>query len=520
MNEIYFFTSNRTKLANLKHIARSVGLQVLGFRERTYRGPYEEPRIRNRKNLLARSYESAAAKWAKAFDEFDPRVFILEDTSVKIDALSTRREVPGVDVKFWMQGMSFAKLDSLLKANGNIRTATVRSDIGAHIPRRLRSALGLGDSFIWTYGETKGRIIDRESTVSSNLVYPWLDDRSFNRWFAPDGFDLPLSSLPIADADRCDFRRKSFLDLVQRFKGLLAPAPIYAAKQLLLPGFSAPPVWVICGLSCAGKTTIAQWLSDHYGFLHLEASDFMRQAYWERHGMGSQVDISEFALAALAVEPWIAAKPIASEIRRLGFPAVVVTGFRSPAELESLQQHLGQDRPVTPIFLDADENIRFARAQCRRREAVSEASFQMRDSQEFAMGIQGIRALAAKQTIANNFQTILPFARTFEKLFSSDIGILSQAAQENSGISMGNLEQLIVLGLLNADGQALTTAQIAQSIDFYFKESKSKNNVSRYFNQEFHPFYRADIMEGKVRYRLSATGMSIAKLLEVFRNLR
>lgn len=136
------------------------------------------------------------------------------------------------------------------------------------------------------------------------------------------------------------------------------------------------------------------------------------------------------------------------------------------------------------------------------------------------MGIQGIRALAAKQTIANNFQTILPFARTFEKLFSSDIGILSQAAQENSGISMGNLEQLIVLGLLNADGQALTTAQIAQSIDFYFKESKSKNNVSRYFNQEFHPFYRADIMEGKVRYRLSATGMSIAKLLEVFRNLR
>ena len=52
MREVYFFTSNRAKLAHLKHIGRKHGLDVNGFRELTYFGPYEEPRIRDREKLL------------------------------------------------------------------------------------------------------------------------------------------------------------------------------------------------------------------------------------------------------------------------------------------------------------------------------------------------------------------------------------------------------------------------------------------------------------------------------------
>jgi len=62
----------------------------------------------------------------------------------------------------------------------------------------------------------------------------------------------------------------------------------------------------------------------------------------------------------------------------------------------------------------------------------------------------------------------------------------------------------------------LTTTEIAAALNRRFNEVKSKNNVSRYFNQEFHPYYELQFRErdGKksktLEYRLSATGISSA----------
>jgi len=42
---------------------------------------------------------------------------------------------------------------------------------------------------------------------------------------------------------------------------------------------------------------------------------------------------------------------------------------------------------------------------------------------------------------------------------------------------------------------------------------KSKNNVSRYFNQRFYPYFDIKLVDGKKKYRLSNTGYGMARLL-------
>ena len=67
----------------------------------------------------------------------------------------------------------------------------------------------------------------------------------------------------------------------------------------------------------------------------------------------------------------------------------------------------------------------------------------------------------------------------------------------------------------------LTTTEIAAALNRRFDMAKSKNNVSRYFNQEFHPYYELRFRErdgkrnGALEYRLSATGISRAKQMHV-----
>jgi inosine/xanthosine triphosphate pyrophosphatase family protein/adenylate kinase family enzyme len=520
MRDLYFFSSNRAKLAHLKHIARRFGLEVHGFRELSYMGPYQEPQIRDRKQLLIESYQSAYEKWKKFNGENDSRIFILEDTSVSIDALSSFDEVPGVDVKYWMKDMTFQKLDQLLKDNSNNRSATVRSDLIAHIPEKLRSVIGSGDPFIWVHDETQGKITKTENSIKTNVVYPWLDGNSFNKWFIPKNYEVPMSALSIQDADKCDFRAKAFEKLVTNFQGVLAPdSEEKSVEQLLLPGLAPePPILIIAGYSCAGKSLLATWLSDQYGLLHLEASDYMWQAYWERHGMNSNVKIIDFALEALKVEPWIAARSIAIDIKRITYPAIIITGFRSPNEIVELQKELGTDRPIQIIFIDAEFDLRMSRALERNRENQIQNKLKERDAKELEMGLDEIRLLKNISTINNNLKNEKNYFDKFLNEWEKDIISIYKMIENCPPLTIGNLEQLILLSLLNLKkDDYLTTTQIAASIQYFYGETKSKNNVSRYFNQEFHPFYKAEQIEGTTSYRLSTTGNSVAKLLETIR---
>jgi inosine/xanthosine triphosphate pyrophosphatase family protein len=297
MLELIFFTSNATKLAHARYIAEGTHIKIKGFRQRTYHANYNEPRLASREELLEASYLSAVRQCEKAGISLDTHPFILEDTSVRIDALSKGgMDYPGLDIKFWMQEQTFESLDHALKLAGNVRTASVRSDLLLHVPKTLKTSWGADNHYIVFIGEQRGTIVEEEVQFKSNLVFPWLDNRSFNKWLQPDGYHRPFGSLDIAAADTVDFRRKSFEKL---FSFLQSKRYItHPAKQLEIT-LEQKPNLILCGHTCAGKTTASQHLARRFGYLHIEASDFMYLSYFYRHGYQGPAAIGDFAEQAL-----------------------------------------------------------------------------------------------------------------------------------------------------------------------------------------------------------------------------
>jgi adenylate kinase family enzyme/inosine/xanthosine triphosphate pyrophosphatase family protein len=522
MIDLVFFSTNRAKVAHFRYLGSKIGIKVKSFKESIYYASYHEPRIDDRAELLRQSYVSALGQWRRRNHgtKIDTSTFFLEDTSVRINALSAQFETPGVHVKFWMRDMTFSRLDNMLKELGNDRRVTVRSDIVMHLPVKWQEVLGIDHEYLWVYGEVKGSIVDYECAIQSNLVYPWLDNKTFNRWFVPSGAKGPISTLEIYEADKNDFRAKAFQEVEKVFRSLklLDRSPALLQHQLELPKLtSSPSIIVICGPTCAGKTTLASWMTDQYKIPHIEASDFMYKAFWERHGLRSTVRIGDFAEAALKTLPGIVATEIANHIVERQFNRAIVTGFRSPEEINIFCSCLGTEIKVEIIFLDASEAIRLARAIKRNRDDITEEKFLKRNSQEIRMGLQGIAALECVKHFDNSGSR----SNLARKLLQRYNLILDVESGHRIEIIPGvGLEPFILLTLYseNESNLWLTTTEIASKLNEKFGQSKSKNNVSRYFNQEYHPYYEVRIREScgrktnTVEYRLSPTGLSEAKL--------
>lgn len=529
MVEIVFFSTNRSKLAHFRYLGEKAGIRVKGFHETTYYASYHEPKIDDRPELLKLSYESALAQWLKrkGANDDDHSTFFFEDTSVTVEALSKNTEVPGVNVKYWMRDMTFAKLDALLKRAGNNRKVIVRSDIVMHLPQRWRTLLNTSDRYLSVVGESHGVIVDSERLIQPNLVYPWLDGKTFNKWFVPVGVSDPISMLDIAEADKSDFRARAFEKIASILRdglGLVAKRQEPGTHQLQIPEIATyPSVYVICGPSCAGKSTTAAWMRDRFKLLHIEASDFMYKAFWERHGPGSEVRIGDFAEAALQTQPGIVAQPIARFLREIDAPGAVVTGFRSSNEVKIFQQEVGASAEVTLMYLNASAPIRLDRAINRGRDGVTPEKFEKRDAQEIRMGLSEISALpeVVLQVNEGSLRELYGAVRTrYRKALRVYTSDRERRAQRQQPVR-NQLEGLILRALLSEwpSKKWLTTTEIAATLNRRFNEAKSKNNVSRYFNQEFHPYYELRFRQrdgkrtGVLEYQLSATGISRAKQL-------
>jgi len=529
MVEIVFFSTNRSKLSHFRYLGERAGIRIKGFHETTYYASYNEPKINDRSELLKLSYESALEQWLKrkGANDDDHSTFFFEDTSVTVEALSKNEEVPGVNVKYWMRDMTFAKLDALLKRAGNNRKVIVRSDIVMHLPQRWRTLLNTTDRYLSVVGESHGVIVDCERTIQPNLVYPWLDGKTFNKWFVPVGASDPISMLDITEADRADFRARAFEKIASMLRdglGLLAKQEEPGTHQLHIPGIATyPSIYVICGPSCAGKSTTAAWMRDKFKLLHIEASDFMYKAFWERHGPGSDVRIGDFAEAALQTQPGIVAQPIARFLQEIDAPGAVVTGFRCTKEVEIFREEVGASAEIALIYLNASAPIRLDRAINRGRDGVTPEKFEKRDAQEIRMGVLAIATLPGVVLHVNDgslpelYGAVRARYRKALRIYTSD----SERRAQRQQPLRNQLEGLILRALLSegTSKKWLTTTEIAATLNRRFKEAKSKNNVSRYFNQEFHPYYelRFRQRDGKetciLEYQLSATGISRAKEL-------
>ncbi|MEM8917224.1 MAG: non-canonical purine NTP pyrophosphatase [Pseudomonadota bacterium] len=523
MKSLTFFTSNATKLSHARYIAEKFPINVESFRQKTYHATYIEPRLHSRKAILEASYQSAREQLAKANLSYESHAFILEDTSVRIEALSdAKNDVPGVEIKYWMQENDFKSLDSMIKAAGGNRRAIVRSDVLLHVPKNLRNRWSVDTNYVLFTGTQSGKIVEEELHFQSNLVFPWLDNQTFNKWFCPDQLDAPLGSLSIEKADQYDFRRKSFSKLFRFLsdKGYLTQS----AEQMNLPLEDDPVTILLCGYTCAGKTTASQFLSKNFGFLHLEASDFMHLSFLLRHNYNGKVRIGDFAESALVQKPLIAAEKVVDFIRRNRAEDIVVSGFRSPKEVEFLTNELKVlGRKLTNCFVDADAASRFQRMQKRGRpgDTISFEEFCNRDVQQERMGLSEIKRGPNTMPISN-------FADLDS--FLSRIGALAKlegSTQENSTTAVNALEQITSIGLedaillalltvwdANEDRNFYTTTEVSKLISAHLPNigAKHKDNVSRYFNQNFYPYYEisSDHENSTRKYRLSNTGYGIA----------
>ncbi|AEF99787.1 non-canonical purine NTP pyrophosphatase [Methylomonas methanica] len=514
MVEIVFFTSSPIKLAHARYLCRDFAVRIVGFREKTFGANYEEPRIYDRAELIERSYQDALQRWKNFVSKDGHKLFFIEDTSVIIEALSKEREVPGLDVKYWMKETQFAQLDETLRNMGNDRRCRVRSDLVLHLPPELQSK-DSNDSYRIFTSFSFGNVVEYERDFETNLLYPWLDNKTFNKWFVPDGCQDPISLLPIEEADKHDFRARAFREMLGFLENRGEIRKRHTApKQYQLE--AAAPLFVICGPSCAGKTTMAEYLADSYGYYHIEASDFMYRSYYQRHGVSSTVPIGDFAEQALQDQPEIVAEQVLEDIRSNQPLATVITGFRSPKELTWFYEHYDGHQPIVPVYIDAKPKIRFERSCLRRRESTQDTleRFERRDLQQFSMGLGELAEAIQSDSIINEASTATFFSEFAARYLSEwpfPEGI------EMNPLNAGDLEKLILTALLKqwSDRNYFTTTEIAHLINDKqpADQQRSKNNVSRYFNQRFYPYYEIKLFDGKRKYRLSNTGLGKAKLL-------
>ena len=146
------------------------------------------------------------------------------------------------------------------------------------------------------------------------------------------------------------------------------------------------------------------------------------------------------------------------------------------------------------------------------------SQFLAQDDQQVRMGLQDIFSSPEKIVIGNE--------GALDKFFSEATSALqpSEKSLHNSGIDLSifgcfsrniGLEAPIFMALLSRwkdqeDRPYFTTTEIARLINELFPaiKPKHKDNVSRYFNQDFYAHYEIgpDPDENKRRYRLSNSG--------------
>ncbi|HHA2851494.1 TPA: non-canonical purine NTP pyrophosphatase [Stenotrophomonas maltophilia] len=510
MTDLWFLTTNAIKLANFRTLARGTGLSIHSFHERTFLASYYEPRLDDRQEILRLSYESALFQWNRAGLDLES-FFFIEDTSVIIHALSGDREVPGVDVKYWMRDMDFPTLDELLKARGNDRAVTVRSDIILHLPPSIQKWFRSDSGYIQFTGETNGHITDVEHALGQNPLRPWQDSKSFNKWFVPNGCQVPFSALDPDSADQADFRRRAFEGLISFLSdiGIRSTNSSPPQRQMQMPGLPpGSPLLVICGLSGSGKTTIAEYLVNTAGYMHFEASDFMRCEYYERLGRSPSVRLSDFAIQVLDSEPWIIPEKIMSAMEGFGDFPIVITGFRSEREVEHLLANCERHGGVEIVVVEARQNLRYARIRKRGRRDAPKSLRDLcsKDQEQLRMGVSRIRKNWPK--IIKNNGSIYELRRNVRHIVPAQN---PGKWRKEMRIATNELERSLIraMGSISStDG--LTTTRIADLVnrlsirDF----DTHKDNVSRYFNQRFSPYFTFKLISGKGYYSLSQTGRS------------
>lgn len=517
MTDLTFVTSNQTKLAHARYLCRDYHVNILSYKKFYYGIGYDEPRIYDRKQLLTASFYDAAARWKRNVSGSEERIFFIEDTSMRLDALSDdENEVPGVDVKYWMKSTNFEKLDAELKKHGNNRKCSVTSHIILFLTEDLKKKSGISDDYKIFTSTAYGSVTEKEHNFDTNILYPWLDNKTFNKWFVPKGYDVPVSMLDIDSADAGDFRKDAFKEMLFFLKTYGAiEDKRQIPNQLSLEFYDS---FIVCGRTCSGKSTLGKHLVDDYGYYHIEASEFMTHKRLDTHGTKSKVDKHLFAAEVLKTEPVFVVNSLIEYMHRNNiYDRFVITGFRTKDEIQDFLVRFHSER-LRLVFVNTCFEERFRRWKLRQREQddYTEERFNAIDKVQEGMGIGEVANMQGIISLSNDTTEVADIYKCFEKkLLKNQKKELANIVNKDLKYVKISLERaiLITLALEFRKNQSYwyTTTEIAHLVNNHFKWiSRSKNNVSRYFNQAFYVYYEVQCVNRKNRYRISPIGYSEA----------
>ena len=126
--EIGFHTSSLDKFLQARMVLQEFGLRLRHFI--SSQDPYREDYSQTEEELLTSAINEVRHRLGVE------SLFFVEDTSLRIEALSSEKEdIPGPAVKEWFAQTEFSDLDQELRKRGRGREAIVRSDIALHVPR-------------------------------------------------------------------------------------------------------------------------------------------------------------------------------------------------------------------------------------------------------------------------------------------------------------------------------------------------------------------------------------------------
>src|ERR1700722_12404331 len=204
--KVFFYTSNADKLIQARLIFMRSGYQLSHYR--SHHEPYDEDYSLGTEGLLTKALKQVS-------QDFERRsVLFVEDTSVRIEALSDTNDYPGTRVKEWFTETTFDELDRQITLRGGNRQCTVKSDIALRLPTLSRP--------IFFHGETSGFVAESAPTFAVSPQYPWLTPETFNGWFIPNGSARRLGEMEFEESLSFDFRAKSLRFLIERLEELNA----------------------------------------------------------------------------------------------------------------------------------------------------------------------------------------------------------------------------------------------------------------------------------------------------------
>lgn len=171
---------------------------------------------------------------------------------------------------------------------------------------------------------------------------------------------------------------------------------------------SKPEIIGLAGTFASGKDTLANYLTQRYGYLHVSTSDMVRQEALRQRGSIERPVLHEVGtalrreqgagvLAKLAIQLYKAKKAEGDE-----HTGVVVSGLRSLGEAKEILAAGGR-----LIFTDAPIQIRYQRMKNRLRDSEAQLTpeeFERQEAREFepsgdgdgAFNMRGIRDMAAQ----------------------------------------------------------------------------------------------------------------------------